>query len=390
MTNRTKAALLVLLLAAVLAAPLAAAAQPVKIKVTSASAVLRLSAGPRGEVAVEKIPVGTVFEAVRKTGAWFEVRYRAEMGVLLTAYIGETDVEVIGEAPAPATVKPAPAAKAAQPKAKAEPRSTGGGGLELAIGGGLAMPGFKDWSGVYSDAWSWALLQSASETGMLSLSAKSPINLGLAATYFFNEKLGVRLRIDYLSKRTFQDGIGTYKMTWTWSVAPGGPFTQETEWPLTGDLSALPISLNGVYRFVSGPSFSAWGEAGLTIVMAKLAASGTIGYATSWTSGPQYIDYIPLPASVDASKTAFGFNAGLGAEYKIGGSLGLFLEAGYIAAGSISQGWAVPAGTYAGVNYPSAKWIFSDTLAAEVAGKLPSLEAALGFLKLAAGVRIRL
>jgi opacity protein-like surface antigen len=388
MTNRTKTALLVLLLAAILAAPLAATAQPTKIRVTSASAVLRLTAFARGEVAVDKVPVGTVFEAVSKTGAWYEVRHRSEMGMLLTAYINESDVEVIGAAPAKA--KPAPPAKATQPRAKAEPRTAGSGGLELAIGGGLAMSGFKDWSGTYTDTWSWALLQNVSETGMLSLAAKSPINLGLAATYFFNEKLGVRLRIDYLSKRTFQDGIGTYKMTWTWSVAPGGPFTQETEWPLTGDLSALPISLNGVYRFVSGPSFSAWGEAGLTIVMAKLAASGTIGYATSWTSGPQYIDYIPLPASVDASKTAFGFNAGLGAEYKIGGSLGLFLEAGYIAAGSISQGWAVPAGTYAGVNYPSAKWIFSDTLAAEVAGKLPSLEAALGFLKLAAGVRIRL
>ncbi len=390
MTVRTKTALLVLLLAAVLAAPLAAAAQPIKIRVTSASAVLRLSANPRGEVVVDKVPLGTIFEVVRKTFTWFEVRHRSEMGVLLTAFINESDVEVIGEVPAPAKVKPAPPARTSAPRPQAAPRAAGGGGLELSIGGGLAMPGFKDWSGAYSDTWSWNLLQSVSESGRLSLTAKRPIHMGLAVAYFLSDTFGIRLRLDYLTKQSFQDGKGTYSMTWTWSVAPGGPFTQETEWPLSGELSALPISLNGVFQFVSGPSFSAWGEAGLSIVMAKLSASSTIGYATSWTSGPQYIDYIPLPARVDASKTAFGFNAGVGAEYKIGSSLGLFLEAAYIAAGSMSQGWTVPAGTYAGVNYPSVRWSFSDDFAAEVAGNLPDLKAALGFLKLAAGVHIRL
>jgi opacity protein-like surface antigen len=308
------------------------------------------------------------------------------MGVLLTAFISESDVEVVGAAPAPAKVKPAPAAKTA----KAAPRTAGGGGLELAIGGGLAMPGFKDWSGTYSDSWSWNLLQSATESGMLSLSAKSPINLGLAVSYFFTDKVGLRLRLDYLTKQTFQDGLGTYKLTWTWSVAPGGPFTQEKTWPLTGDLSAMPISLNGFFRFLSTPKISAWGEAGLSVVMAKLAATGTIAYATSWVNGPQYIDYIPLPASAEVSKTAFGFNAGAGAEYRVGESLGLFLEAAYISAGSLSQGWTVPAGTYAGVNYPAQRWNFTDTFAAEVAANLPALEAALGFLKLAAGVRLRL
>lgn len=390
MTIRSKAALLVFLLAAALAAPAAAAADPIQIKVTSASAVLRLSAGPRGEVAVDKVPVGTIFEAVRKTGAWYEVRHRSEMGVLLTAFINESDVKVIGEIPAPVKVKPAPPARTAAPKTQAAPRAAGGGGLELAIGGGMAMPSFKDWSGGYSNAWSWNLLQNVSESGGLSLAAKSPINLGLAVAYFLSNAFGVRLRLDYLTKQAFQNATGTYNLTWTWSVAPGGPFTRTEEWPLTGDFSALPISLNGVYRFVSGPSFSAWGEAGLSIVMAKLAGASTAGYGSSWISGSQYIDYFDVPIRAEASKTGFGFNAGLGAEYKIGGSLGLFLEAVYIAAGKISAAWEAQTGKLASNLNAGWNLEFDSDAADDLSETISSLEANLSFLKLAAGFRIRL
>lgn len=76
-------------------------APPIKIKVKTTTAVLRLSASPKGEVAVDKVAAGTIFEAVRKTGAWYEVRHRSEIGVLLTAYINESDVLVITPPAAP-------------------------------------------------------------------------------------------------------------------------------------------------------------------------------------------------------------------------------------------------------------------------------------------------
>ena len=74
---------------------------PIKIKVKTTTAVLRLSASPTGEVAVDKVAVGTVFDAVRKTGSWYEVRQRSEIGMLLTAYISESDVQVIAAQAAP-------------------------------------------------------------------------------------------------------------------------------------------------------------------------------------------------------------------------------------------------------------------------------------------------
>jgi hypothetical protein len=74
---------------------------PVKIRVKTTTAVLRLSASPKGEVVVDKVAKGTVFEVVRKTGAWYEVRHRSEIGVLLTAYISESDVDPIAAEAAP-------------------------------------------------------------------------------------------------------------------------------------------------------------------------------------------------------------------------------------------------------------------------------------------------
>jgi hypothetical protein len=76
-------------------------AAPVKIKVKTTTAVLRLSASPKGEVVVDKVAKGTIFEGARKTGAWYEVRHRSEIGVLLTGFISEADVELIGAVPVP-------------------------------------------------------------------------------------------------------------------------------------------------------------------------------------------------------------------------------------------------------------------------------------------------
>lgn len=390
MTNRTKAALLVLILAAFLAAPAAAADDPIKIRVTSASAVLRLSASPRGEVAVDKVPVGTVFEAVRKTGAWYEIRHRSEIGVLLTAFISESDVEVVGAAAVPAKVKPAATkpTPAPKPAAAVASRPAGSGGLELGIGGGLAMPGFKDWSGTYNDSFSGGSLQAATESGQLSLSAKSPVAVGLSVAYFFGPKVGVKLRLDYLTKQGFQNGDSAYTLTWRWVGSP--EYNRNKDWGLGGDLTAMPISLNGVFRFMDGPKLAVWGEAGLSVVMAKLKGTSTAGYGMTWISGLQYIDYFDVPIIADASKTAFGFNAGLGAEVKIGSKLGAFLEAGLIMAGALSADWKSQLGTYP--SNLNAGWTlnFTDASAESLDGILPALEAKLTFIRLAAGVHIRI
>jgi hypothetical protein len=65
------------------------------IRVKTTAAVLRLTPDPNGEIAVDKVAAGTVFKVIRKTGAWYEVQHRSGIGVLLNAYIHESDVEAV-------------------------------------------------------------------------------------------------------------------------------------------------------------------------------------------------------------------------------------------------------------------------------------------------------
>jgi opacity protein-like surface antigen len=250
------------------------------------------------------------------------------------------------------------------------------------------MPGFKDWSGAYNNSFSSGVLQSATEAGMLSLSAKSPIAVGLSAAYFFGPKVGVKIRLDYLSKQGFQNGDSTYSLTWRWGGSP--EYNRSKDWSLGGDLTAMPVSLNGVFRFMDGPKLSVWGEAGLSVVMAKLKETSTAGYGSTWGSGTQYIDYFDIPIKADASKTAFGFNAGLGAEYKMGPKLGAFLEAGLIMAGSIAADWKSQPGKYA--SNLNAGWTltYEGASTGNFDSILPTLDAKLTFFRLAAGVHIRI
>ncbi|MDD8027385.1 MAG: hypothetical protein PHI34_12835 [Acidobacteriota bacterium] len=76
--------------------------QMVKIRVTTNTAVLRLSPNPNGEIAVEKVAPGTTYQAIRKSSGWYEVQHRSEIGVVLTAYIHEADVEILEEIKTPA------------------------------------------------------------------------------------------------------------------------------------------------------------------------------------------------------------------------------------------------------------------------------------------------
>jgi hypothetical protein len=99
-TARIAAALAVLFVVTACAGPAgfydwSAGSRVVKIRVKTNTAVLRLSPNANGEVAADKVAAGTVFQAVRKSGGWYQVQHRSGIGVMLTAYIHEADIEVV-------------------------------------------------------------------------------------------------------------------------------------------------------------------------------------------------------------------------------------------------------------------------------------------------------
>ncbi len=385
MRDKSKIAVALALLA-ILAAAAWASSEPIKIRVKTDSAVLRLTPSPKGEIVADKIAAGTVLEAVRKAGAWFEVRHVSPLGAVITAYIHKSDVDVVGEPPA---AKPAPAVRT--PRAGRVPAAAGGTGLELSLGGGLAFTGAKDWSADYSYSWSYSFLQYANEAGAVSLTYKNPAGLGLSAAYFFTPRIGLKLRLDYRTAQGFENGTNTYGVEWKWTSS-SNVYSRNAEWPLTGEVGAAPIiALNGVFRAVSTPQLTVAIEAGATLMPAKISANGTVGYATSWWSGlTQYFDYFAVPIRTEASSTAIGFDAGVRGEYRLSSRIGIVAEAVYTLAGKISSAWEIVPGTYpCNVN---TGWQLNVTAeqAEGMADDLAPLEAKLSFFKIGAGVRIRI
>jgi hypothetical protein len=79
--------LLVLLLAA------GALSAQTKIRVKDPNAVIRIEPADKGEIVQDKLAVGTVFTVERKSGDWYEIKYRSAIGVLLSGFIHKSQVE---------------------------------------------------------------------------------------------------------------------------------------------------------------------------------------------------------------------------------------------------------------------------------------------------------
>ncbi len=394
MNAKSKIALSLVLMACLASAAWAQAgwsqSEPIKIRVKTDTAVLRLTPSARGEVVADKVAAGTVMEAVRKAGSWYEVRHVSQIGMAVTAYIHKSDVEVVGGPAAPAAA-PKPA-KAPKPKVERAPAAAvPGKGLELSLGGGMALPGFKSWSDAYEDSFSFGVLQYANVTESLALEAKSPLAAGLSAAYFFTPRAGVKLRLDFRTAQGYKNASTILDLQWKW-MSSSTVYTQIDSWPLTGEVGAIPVlSLDGVFRAVATPKLTVAVEGGISLLPAKISASGSIGYVTSWISGfTQYFDYFAIPIQAEASSTGIGFNAGLSGEYRVSPKIGIFAEALYVIGGKLTAEWSAAAGSYASNINSGWTLNFSAENAAEAAGLISPLEAALSFFKIGAGVRIRL
>jgi opacity protein-like surface antigen len=385
--------LLVLLLAAgVLSAQ-------TKIKVKDPNAVIRIEPADKGEIVQDKLAVGTVYTVERKTGDWYEIKYRSAIGVLLSGFIHKSQVEeVIDEAPVQKT-EPEPVQKAAVREESAAPEL--GPGLELSIFGGLGMPQVNGTAN-YHDQWS-GILYTATENADIATKSKSSAFFGAGLSYFFSANIGVGLNVGYL-----KSGLTTTSaFTFAYSTV-----SKSASWTGTDNsFTSIPVSLDLIARF-GGSQLQGYVQAGPTLFMNSATIDSAIGWGYNYLiySYPYYYEYydaVQIPMNAydlkggpgKTSWTGIGGNIGAGATYMLSPSFGLNVEARYFICPEREFGWTLVPGTYTGLfvtSYPATVTVDSNVIDPifdknNMSGNhLTTIKINPSFFQITAGVKIKL
>ena len=397
--NRGWKGLIVLLFIAALACPMLGQSNTGKIKVIVENASLRVKPSMDSEVLEENIPVATVFNVEKKAGEWYEVKYQSKLGVMITGYIHEMYVEAM---PSETEVKPVESPKKEEPKrAPATPQSYApssgpafGHQLELGLGFGMGFGSFLPASSSTSYSWGPAgSLLSVNESITVAHSVKSPLGLGFSLAYYFSRGFGVKLRVDMNFKQNIETAASDYSITWTWNrpINPG-PFTETNNWPVTGDISIMPISLDFVYKFDMEGAFQTYINAGASFFTGTANVSTTTGWGVTFLNGGyRYIDYLAIPLKIaDYSLSSVGFNAGLGFDFFISPNIGLNVDAAYFFGKTFDVPWVAVGGTYpTNLNTtPVFNINESDSNVSFITDHLGTLQVKTSFFKIMAGVKI--
>lgn len=241
---------------------LSAQGNKTRIRVIVENATIRANPDLGSEIIESDISLGTVYEAEKKVGDWFEVKYRSRLGATITGYIHSMYVEVITDIQPPPRKEvqeiPAPKAEPAYPAAPAPGRP---GFMSLRLEGGLGLVNPSDLNDVIAgreDYWSeegdffnWKQLKLMNEFG-----AELAIN--------FTDNIGIGLGAAYLSKNVageYGSEYSSYNREYKLSVIPltGSlyirfPMSGVMDFYLLGGAGYYLASLKHDYRSQGGSS----------------------------------------------------------------------------------------------------------------------------------------
>jgi len=335
----------------VLALPVLAQTSAGKIKVSVENASIRDKPSLDAEILEENIPLGTVFAIEKKAGDWYEVKFQSTLGVMITGYIHEMYVEVLPAEPAAKPVEPkVEPPKVEPPKSTTPPppvsrvRLPGGPKFEIGLGFGMGFGSFMPGSSSFAYEWGpVVLIDYIQEEGTFAHKMKNPMGLGFSLAYYFSGGFGLKLWVDMNFKQSLEPSQSdyTFRFKWLGSSVVG---TRTSSWPVTGDMSVMPISLDVVYKFMTEGMFQPYVNAGISLFTGKINVDTYTGYGITWfPPGWQYIDYVAIPMQIrDASLGSIGFNA----DVFFTPSIGLFLDAAYFMGKSFDLEWTPVAGEY--------------------------------------------
>lgn len=361
-------------------------ADKIQIVVVVENANIHANPTLESEVVREDVPLGATFETEETEGDWYEIRFRNSVGVSVTGYIHKMYVEVHGEEtpveqeeperPVEPERKPTP-----PPVRETKPKA------EFALTGGLAMGSFLPEDTTYSSSWSEGILRSVDESGTVFHAIDNPIGIGASLSYPLFGGLGIQARVDFnFNKPLTEDSISDYTITWSWTS--GGTYSREKSWPVTGDFSLIPLSLNLFYKVESGGAIAPYISGGVSYFTGKVNLDSSVGYGlTWWADGSRYIDYLDIPVVIDSSVSSIGFNVGGGLDWMFTENIALTVGGVYFIGGKVEAEWETRAGTYSGNNFPSVSWTLDQQTADLLAAEAPPLEISTSFLKIQAGVK---
>jgi hypothetical protein len=341
-----------LLVAGVLAAD--AYAEKTKIRVVVEKASIRLRPDLQGEI-IKTPPIGSIFEAERKEGEWYEVKIQTEVGVMIAGYIHEMFVETVSwEAPPPELPKkPEQAPAKGEEPSKITPPSAGrtesskarAKRFEIVFRAGY-MSGTSTESSAYSDSFSGGVLDAANVSGTITTELTKPWGFDGALNIFLVKGVGIQLKFDYASSSKITDASkSTYDLDWRWNN--GSSYDTQDEWAVGGDVSLYILSGNLIFKIPAGRFIAPVISGGLSYFSGSAKVDTSVGYATTWTSqGYRFIDYFVIPAMVDTSLGGVGFNAGAGIDFVFSPSVALNIEGRYFYKGQVQANWTLQPGEY--------------------------------------------
>ena len=185
------------------------------------------------------------------------------------------------------------------------------------------------------------------ETNYSFYEKESGFGFNAGISYFFNYKMGIGVNASFL--KTSFDIYNSFEWDWEWWDSDRG-YIEPKDWMNRGTVSAIPISVNIIYRAVSTDRMKVNFFAGPTLFLTKVELDGNGGYADGplLYSGLYYIDWYDVPLEVSASESVFGGNGGIEIEYMFSESMNIYVSANYYFAGNLDLNWTVKTGQYTG------------------------------------------
>jgi hypothetical protein len=371
-------------MACLLAAVPGWAEQKIKITVTGKDAEIRLSPDAGGRV-IQAAPVGSVFEAERKTGEWYEIKLPSKLGVTITGYIHEKFVAT-EQAPVKAPEAPAPIIReSVAPAPERKPPSRADVAVRFGYTPGSIVSGLSE----YSYAWSSGSLKTVAEWGEIGHKFGSSFGAGLAVSYYLAGGLGLQLRYDHqlTAEINANESYSAYAIAWNWTDGTG-PYSLSEEWDVTGDYAVSPVSLSIIYKIPIKGMFAPTLSAGATYFVGNVKAETTRGYGFTWQDGSsQSLDYLDIPLRISESIGSFGWNAGAGLDVLLSPKIALNIEAVYFGGKTLEKSWHPIAGTYPGNIFPSNAWQATQAYLDENANQAASLQIKMSFVRIFAGMK---
>jgi hypothetical protein len=153
------------------------------------------------------------------------------------------------------------------------------------------------------------------EYGAIIPNSSMGISISAGLSYFFSPSFGISTSINYIKQNVNLDS--DYNFSWAWY--DGESNFRERGWYNSGSISAVPITLDVVYKTIINRNSSICFYVGIAAFLSKADLTSHVGYGeTLETDEYYYMDWYDIDVKIEQSDTILGGNIGVEFERKIG------------------------------------------------------------------------